>query len=370
MATHPNLRLTDARGITWVGAIVNVILSVVKIGGGWVGHSQAMVADGIHSLSDILTDVATLITLRYAAEPEDEGHPYGHGKIESVGAAIVGTVLGMVGFELMMDGGQRLYRFWAGSSPAVAPVAPYILGLALLSIVSKEILYQLTVRIGRREHNAVLVANAWHHRSDALSSVVVLVGVGGIFLWHLQWLDAAAAVLVAVMILKVAVDILRDAVADLTDRALSNEERRRLREVVEGVEGAIAYHEMRTRRFGGRALVDLHVQVAPYISVSEGHQIAERARWALRGADPHLIDVMVHVDSEDDVGRGRRRQGLPSRADLEPFLPGQIHQIHYLQGRVEVDLLLRPGQAVDRQVVVELQQRWPAVEIRATFTHE
>ncbi|RMF85772.1 MAG: cation transporter, partial [Nitrospirae bacterium] len=354
--------------VTWVGTVANLILSVVKIAGGLLGHSQALVADGFHSLSDLLSDVATLITLRYASEPEDEGHPYGHGKIESVGAAVVGTMLGMAGFELMLDGGERLYRFWTAGGEGIRAVSPFVLGLALLSIVAKEGLYQVTVRVGRREQNAVLIANAWHHRSDALSSVVVLVGVGGALLWHLLWLDAAAALLVAAMVLKVAVEILRDAVADLTDRALSDEERARLRRVVEGIEGVVSFHEMRTRRFGGRALVDLHIQVAPYISVSEGHQIAERVRWALREADPQLIDVMVHVDSEDDVGARPAAQPPPTRAELERFLPGQVHQIHYLDGKVEVDLLLRRGEAVDPEAVRALKERWPEVEIRETFT--
>jgi len=358
----------DSTTITWVGTVANLVLSVVKIGGGLLGHSQALVADGFHSLSDLLSDIATLITLRYASEPEDEGHPYGHGKIESVGAAIVGTMLGMADFELMVDGGQHLYHYWLEGAAAVVEVSPFVLALALLSIVTKEALYQLTVRIGRREQNAVLIANAWHHRSDALSSIVVLVGVGGALLWNLLWLDAAAALLVAGMVLKVAVEILRDAVADLTDRALSDEERARLREVVEKIEGVVSYHEMRTRRFGGRALVDLHIQVAPYISVSEGHQIAEQARWALRAANPHLIDVMVHVDSENDLYATPGPNGLPSRGDLEAYLPGQIHQLHYRKGRVEVDLLLHEGEAVDAARLAELRRRWPMVEIRETFT--
>jgi len=370
MHDHPHSHAAhDATTITWVGTVANLLLSVVKIGGGLLGHSQALVADGVHSFSDLLSDVATLITLRYAAEPEDEGHPYGHGKIESVGAAIVGTMLAMAGFELMVDGGQRLYHFWAYGSEAVKAVSPFVLSLALLSIVTKELLYQLTVRIGKRDQNAVLIANAWHHRSDALSSIVVLVGVGGALLWHLLWLDAAAALLVAVMVLKVAVEILRDAVADLTDRALSDDERRRLRAVVESIDGVVAYHEMRTRRFGGRALVDLHIQVAPYISVSEGHQIAEGTRWALRDADPHLIDVMVHVDSENDLEVPPGGNHLPSRGELETYLPGQIHQLHYRKGKVEVDLLLPAGEAVDPEAVAELQRRWPEVEIRETFTN-
>jgi len=359
----------DATTITWVGTVANLFLSVVKIGGGLRGHSQALVADGVHSFSDLLSDVATLITLRYAAEPEDEGHPYGHGKIESVGAAIVGTMLGMVGFELMVDGGRRLYHFWGHGGEAVAAVSPFVLALALLSIVTKEILYQLTVRVGRREQNAVLIANAWHHRSDALSSVVVLVGVGGALLWHVPWLDAAAALLVAAMVLKVAVEILRDAVADLTDRSLSNDERQQLRAVVESIDGVVAFHEMRTRRFGGRALVDIHIQVAPYISVSEGHQIAEGARWALREADPHLIDVMVHVDSENDLYATPGGNHLPSRGALEVYLPGLIHQLHYRKGKVEVDLLLPAGERVDPAALAELQRRWPEVVIRETFTN-
>ena len=355
-------------GVTWAGTVADLVLTVIKVAGGVVGHSQALVADGLHSLSDLLTDAATLVTLRYASEPEDEGHPYGHGKIESVGAAIVGTMLVVIGFELVWSGGEKLYHFWRGDLGDIAPIAPWVLAIVVLSIAVKEALYHATVRIGRREQNTVLIANAWHHRSDAISSLLVLVGVGGALLWQLPWLDAVAALVVAAMVLKVAVQILVDALADLTDQALSEEERQRLLDHVSHVEGVVAFHEMRTRHFGGRALVDLHVQVTPYISVSEGHQIAERVRWALRRKEPRLIDVMVHIDAEDDQPvHEKSKDKMPSRAQLEEVLPGWIHQLHYLRGRVEVDLLLHDGERPDAATLSAIRERWPSVRFRETF---
>ena len=354
--------------ITWLGTGANLLLSVIKIAGGVVGHSQALVADGLHSVSDLLSDVATLVTLRYANEPEDEGHPYGHGKIESVGAAIVGAMLGVVGFEMVLAGGEKLLHYWRGDTAEFAPISTWVLAIVVLSIVTKEALYQVTAWVGRREQNSVLTANAWHHRSDAFSSVVVLIGVGGALLWQLPWLDAVAALVVAVMVLKVAADILLSSVADLTDQALSEEERQRLLDQVPRIEGVVSFHEMRTRHFGGRALVDLHIQVAPYISVSEGHQIGERVRWALRRKDPHLIDVMVHVDAEDDSPvHQRAKDKMPTRQQLEVLLPGAIHQIHYLRGRVEVDLLVHNGDAPDAAILAQIREQWPMVRFRETF---
>ena len=140
-------------GVTWAGTVADLVLTVIKVAGGVVGHSQALVADGLHSLSDLLTDAATLVTLRYASEPEDEGHPYGHGKIESVGAAIVGTMLVVIGFELVWSGGEKLYHFWRGDLGDIAPIAPWVLAIVVLSIAVKEALYHATVRIGRREQN-------------------------------------------------------------------------------------------------------------------------------------------------------------------------------------------------------------------------
>ncbi|MGD2064136.1 MAG: cation diffusion facilitator family transporter, partial [Nitrospirota bacterium] len=256
-------RAMGGTGVTWAGTIADIFLTVIKVAGGVIGHSQALVADGLHSLSDLLTDAATLVTLRYANEPQDEGHPYGHGKIQSVGAAVVGAMLLIIGFELVLSGGGKLYHFWRGDLQDIATIAPWVLAIVVLSILVKEVLYHATVRIGRRDQSPVLIANAWHHRSDAVSSLLVLVGVAGAIYWHLPWLDAAAALVVAAMVLKVAVEILVDAVADLTDQALSQEERQRLLDQVSHVEGVVAFHEMRTRRFGGRALVDLHVQVRP-----------------------------------------------------------------------------------------------------------
>jgi len=357
-------------GVTWVGTIADLFLTVIKVAGGVIGHSQALVADGLHSLSDLLTDAATLVTLRYANEPQDEGHPYGHGKIQSVGAAIVGTMLLMIGFELVLSGGEKLYHFWHGDVRDGAPIAPWVLVIVVLSILVKEVLYHATVQIGRREQNPVLIANAWHHRSDAVSSLLVLVGVAAALYWRLPWMDAVAALVVAAMVLKVAVEILVDAVGDLTDQALSEEERQRLLDHVSHVEGVVAFHEMRTRRFGGRALVDLHVQVTPYISVSEGHQIAERVRWALRRKEPRLIDVMVHIDAEDDQPvHEKARDKMPSRKQLEALLPGCIHQLHYLRGRVEVDLLLHNGERPDAAALAAARERWPTVRFRETFVH-
>ncbi|HEY5720248.1 MAG TPA: cation diffusion facilitator family transporter [Gammaproteobacteria bacterium] len=337
-------RYGDARRVTLVGAAVNVVLSVVKVVLGVVGHSAALVADGIHSLSDLASDVVVLYAARLGSEHADEDHPYGHGRIETVATVAVGALLGAVAFGIGYDAVQRLYDLDALVVPGVITLAA-----AVVSVLSKEWLYHYTMRAARRLRSNLLRANAWHHRSDSISSVVVIIGIAGA-LAGLPYLDAVAAVIVAVMIAKAGWDLAAQSISELIDTGLEPERLAKIREKILEVEGVGALHMLRTRRMGADALVDVHILVDPTISVSEGHQLSERVRGHLIRNLDEVSDVTVHIDPEDDevvspsmhlplreVVLGRLRDcwaDIPAAADPEAVT------LHYLDGKIDVELLL------------------------------
>ena len=278
----------EASRITWVGAAVNLFLSISKLVAGIVGNSAAMLSDAGHSLSDLVSDALTLVTLRMSALPPDIDHPYGHGRFESVGSLGIATLLLLAGLSF----GQN--AFAALRSPSAAPISVLALWAAVASIVFKEVLYRATRRVGERMQSQVLIANAWHHRSDALSSVVALVGIGGSLLgWRV--LDPLAGLVVAAMVAAMGVRIGADALAQLTDTAdyLLVQRATKSAEKVVGVERV---SEVRNRGMGGTALVDLAIQVDPLLSASAAHKVAEEVRYAVLDDGDDISEVLVHVD--------------------------------------------------------------------------
>ena len=273
-------RYRVARRVTVIGAIINLALSVVKIAVGLVGQSHALVADGIHSLSDLASDILVVWASKHGSREADEDHPYGHGRIETVATVALGSLLIAVAGGILWDAGQRML------APATL-LHPGVLALvvAAVSVLSKEALYQYTMVVARRLRSSLLQANAWHHRSDAVSSVVVLVGVGGAMAGF-SYLDAVAAGIVALMVGKMGWDLAANAVYELIDTALDTERVAVIRKVIFSVNGVKDIHLLRTRRHGADALVDVHIILAdPYISVSEGHQISETVRAITRAAE-------------------------------------------------------------------------------------
>jgi cation diffusion facilitator family transporter len=337
-------RFRVSRHSAVVGALVNSVLAVLKILFGWLGQSQSLVADGIHSLSDLLTDALVFFAARHAKEEPDEDHPYGHGRFETVGTLVLGGILITVGLGIMWDAGDRLFNPEELKQPAA-----FTLFVALFSILVNEGLFFYTRRLANRINSDLLRANAWHHRSDSVSSIVVLVGIGGTLV-GLPYLDAVAATLVGVMVVQIGWNLGWGAMQELADAGLEEEHLDKIREIIGNVSGVNSVHMLRTRKLGGHALADVHVQVDPWLSVSEGHRIAEVVQYGLIDQVEVLEDVTVHIDPEDDEA-GPSCASLPLRDDAERLLDQCWSHIacydqrrrlvlHYLAGRIDVDLYL------------------------------
>jgi cation diffusion facilitator family transporter len=335
-------RASASRRVTLVGALANVVLSAVKIVLGTVGHSEALIVDGVHSLSDLLSDGLVFLALYHAGQAPDEEHPYGHGRFETVATFALGVLLLLVAAGIAWDAMTRLFD----PHRLLIPTELALYG-ALLSIVVKEALYHYTMVVGRRVRSPLLRANAWHHRSDAVSSIVVLVGVAGTMA-GLPYLDAVGAVLVGVMIGKIGWTLGWEAVHELVDAGLEQEKLKTIRETILGVGGVRNLHMLRTRRLGGHASADVHVQVEPRLTVSEGHQIAVLVEERLKREIDEIEDVTVHIDPEDDETADSCRSLMPRAQALQQIdhawqdVRGAAQRtnvtLHYLAGRIDVDV--------------------------------
>ncbi len=330
--------------ITLVGALINLLLSLLKIATGWLAHSQALIADGIHSFSDLLSDALVWFAAKHGAKDADDDHPYGHGRFETLGALAVAGLLVLVALGIGWDAIDRLFH----PERLLIPEWP-VLVVAALSVVAKEWLYHITKNLGRKIRSNLLMANAWHHRSDAISSIVVFVAAAGA-LSGLEDLDAIAAVIVAVMIAKVAWMLGMQGLRELVDTGLEEDRLEVIRDKILKVEGVLALHQLRTRQAGGQALADVHILVSPRISVSEGHHIAERVHRKLETEVPEISDVVVHIDPEDDETaapclhlplRPKVLHLIESAWAALPTSPALREvQMHYLNGKIHLDVVV------------------------------
>lgn len=351
-------RYAVGRKSTWVSIAINLLLAALQMVAGYFGRSQSLMADGFHSLSDLLSDIMVLFANRHGNRHADAEHPYGHARIETAATLILGVALAALGIVLLVAAGVRL------QNPAkVLSVSPLTLWIAFAALVAKEGLFRYMLAAARRVRSQMLVANAWHARSDAASSLVVLVGIGGNLLGY-TFLDLVAAAVVGVMIAHMGGKFAREALSELIDTGLSTEEVEAIRKTLLDTPGVRSLHELRTRKMADNALVDAHVLVDPKISVSEGHYIAETARQAVLRRH-HVLDVMVHIDPEDDL-RVKPNAHLPARGVLlrhlveclGPDLPLEEPAIlHYLDGKVEVDLFLAATAFDDLAKCAALERR-------------
>jgi len=343
------MRYREIRKVTLIGSFFDLTLGVAKIIGGYVATSQALIADGIHSLSDLATDIIVIYAAKHAHREADEEHPYGHGRFETLATVILGVALIAVAVGIGVDAIDRLFHVERQLHPT--QLAMY---LAIASIVIKEAIYHYSMVIARKYRSEMLKANAWHSRSDAISSVIVLVGVVG-SMAGLSYLDAIAAVGVVVMIAKIGWDLAWQSLRELIDTGLEPERVSLIRDSILEVQGVKALHVLRTRRMGGEALVDVHIQVSPSVSVSEGHHISEQVRQRVIADIDEVADVMVHIDPEDDEASATCCH-LPLRRDVikkltrhwpEIGVPGHISDqditLHYLEGKIRIDLVLPLG---------------------------
>lgn len=334
-------RFEAAQKVTWVSVVVNVVLTVLQIVVGWLGHSQALVADGLHSLSDLLADFLVLFANRHGSRDADASHPYGHARIETATTLILGVMLVVLGIGLLWSAGVRLQ-----DPGALRTVHPATLWIALLTLAGKELLFRYMMAVAKRLRSQMLMANAWHARSDAASSLVVAAGIAGNLLGF-TFLDLIAALLVAFMIARMGWKMAWEAMADLVDTALDAETVEAIRRTATETPGVCGLHELKTRKMGDQALVDAHVLVDPKISVSEGHFIAEAVRTNLL-KQHGVLDVMVHIDPEDDAhirpnlhlpGRKELLQHMEQRLGMAFPVPEKVI-LHYLGGKVEAEVFL------------------------------
>lgn len=282
--------------VTIVGSIVNFLLLVFKFFAGIAGHSAAMLADAVHSLSDFITDIVVIVFVRIAGKPEDKGHDYGHGKYETLATAIIGLLLLCVGFGIFWNGASSIYTFLRGGqleSPGVVALVA-----ALVSIVSKEILYQYTVIQGKKLNSQAVIANAWHHRSDALSSIGTAIGIGGAILLGDHWrvLDPVAAVVVSFFIMKVSVRLLIPCVDELLEKSLPEDVEKEIEQTVLSFPGVSQPHHLRTRRIGNYYAIELHVRMDGKITLEEAHSAATAIENKLKEMFGKGTHVGIHVE--------------------------------------------------------------------------
>ena len=336
-------RSENVRKVTLTGVAINTGLALGQIVIGIFAHAQSLVADAVHTLSDLLADAMVLYANHHGAEPADHDHPYGHGRIETIASMALGALLVAVGIGFLVSSALRIQGL--DELPELHPAALYMAGLTLLA---KEGLFRYMRRAARRLRSSMLEANAWHARSDAASSLVVAIGIGGSLAGY-PLLEPLAAVLVGFMIMRMGARLALGAGRELIDTGLDAEELEAMRRSLLGTPGVAGLHELRTRRMGPKVLVDAHVQVDPHITVSEGHRIAESARLRLRRHREDVQDVLVHVDVEEDLVAPLGATKIPPRDEivaqiaalLGPDAPAPLRvQLHYLGGKVEAEVFL------------------------------
>lgn len=339
--------------------VINSLLTVGQILVGIAANAWSLVADAMHTLSDLVTDFLVLIAGRRGAQPADRDHPYGHGRIETVVSMLLGTALLMVGVGFLWSSGDRLQHL-----DEVPQVEMAAIWMALFTLLAKELLFRYMLAAGRKWRSRLLISSAWHARSDAASSLVVAVGIGGSLMGY-RFLEPLAAALVGFMILRVGGRFVFEAVRELIDTGLPEAEVASIRATLRATPGVVGLHELRTRRMANRVLCDAHVQVSPRISVSEGHRVAELARFRVREAHPEVLDVLVHVDAEND-GRSEAQSidTLPDRATLieevSQLLDGAVPErvlIHYLGRQVELEIFLPESWLQQPQALDALKAR-------------
>ncbi|MDM1708554.1 cation diffusion facilitator family transporter [Thiopseudomonas alkaliphila] len=352
-----------------VGALVNATLTFGKIIFGFIGHSHALLADGLHSLADLSTDLMVWFAAKYSNQPADQEHPYGHGRIETAFTVLLGVVLMVTAAGIMWDAGKRLLE----PETLLIPTQ-IVLWVAALSIAANEWLYHYTMRAAKQTKSSLLAANAWHHRSDAISSIVVFIGVGGSLLGF-PYLDAFAALAVAAMIVKIGWDQTWSAVRELIDTGLEPQKIKAIKRVIKQVEGVKSMHMLRSRRMAGTSLIDVHIEVDSHLSVSEGHHIGDYVRMRLMEEHESIGDVMIHIDPEDDAlsdlcadlplrHHVLEQLAISWQGVIAPAVLGSA-TLHYLSGQIEIDLLLPLPEVIEPQLAEQLRQKAPtALKLR------
>jgi len=362
-------RYQQAKRVTVICALVNALLGLIKLVGGVFFHSHALVADGVHSFSDLITDFMVVFASKYGSQDADDSHPYGHQRIETAATLMLALLLILAGAGIAWDSIDELINGAVENPGGLAII------IALLSILANEALFHYTHHIGQRIQSSLVLANAWHHRSDAAASLVVALGLLGA-LFGFAYLDAIAAIIVGCMIIKMGIDYGWDSVKELVDTAVEPEVLKQIETIISSVDGVKKIHQLRSRLMGGDILIDVHVLVSPHISVSEGHYIAQHVHRAVINQLSAVKDVTVHVDPEDDE-LDCPSLHLPNRDALEKNLIlawqrdfPQLNNwtIHYLDGKLIFDLKFSPDftnwQAFNQRLNDDLQTNSTICQVR------
>lgn len=341
-----------AKKVTLVGAIANACLGILKVIGGAYFHSHALIADGVHSFADLLTDAMVLVASKYGSQDADVHHPYGHQRIETATTMFLAMLLILTGAGIAWDAIHEIIAHYVTSPEKSA------LPIAVLAIIINEILFHYTYRVGVHIHSPLIIANAWHHRSDAAASLVVTLGLIGSMVGF-QILDPIAAIIIGGMIIKMGIRYGWDSIRELVDTGVPAAKISQIEQTIREVPGVERIHQLRNRMMGKDIFIDVHVLVSPYISVSEGHYIAQRVHQTLMKKIEFVKDVTVHIDPEDDEIVSPSLH-LPSRRHLEQTLLTALASdfsqvktwvLHYLDGKIHLDIL------VDQPATVALQKR-------------
>ncbi|OGO91824.1 MAG: cation diffusion facilitator family transporter [Coxiella sp. RIFCSPHIGHO2_12_FULL_44_14] len=354
-------RYQAAIKVTLVNASTNTLLALLKIVVGYFGHSQALIADGVHSFADLVTDTLVLIAARIGDRLPDKDHPYGHRRIETIAAIIISFVLILVALSIAYDTVQHVVHYTV-KKPDI-----FVILVAVFSIIANEGLFRYTLKQGNRIHSELLRTDAWHNRSDVLVSTIVLLSVLGTR-FGITYLDSIGALIIAILILKMGLQMTWSSLKELIDTGANKETLTKIMQTIQEVPGVISVHQLRTRSHGGSIFVDVHIQVNPDISVSEGHFIGEQVHIRLVNQCDHIADVTVHIDPEDDE-TSMPSVHLPDRKKLESLLktrwktlPGfvQIRRttLHYLDGKLRVEIYLPASLAQETEAQHRLEQAY------------
>jgi len=347
--------------VTVVNSTINTLLALFKIIIGTIGHSQALIADGLHSFADLVTDALVLIAAKLGNKSPDWNHPYGHQRIETIASIIISIILIGVAFGIAYENIQHLILGAHTGKPSMAVVF-----VAFGSILANEFLYRYTLKSAKAIKSELLRINAWHNRTDALVSVIVLISVVGA-IFGVPYLDAIGALIIALLIFKIGAKMTWDGLKELIDTGVDSETLSKIQQTISQTDGVHSLHQLRSRSHGGKFFVDAHIQVDPNLSVSEGHYIAEQVHIKLISSITDLVDVTVHIDPENDE-TWMLSKNLPSRPDILTLLNKHWQELahykqiqrtvlHYLSGNVYVEIYI-PLDAIGEQSAAEIQSSY------------
>ena len=294
---------SQAMRITWIGLWINVFMAVMKLIAGIYGKSRAVVADGVHSFTDIFTDIVVLLGLKYSLKPADQSHHYGHGKFETLSTLILSVVLIVAGTSIFLSGLKSLIHYFYG----ILILKPKWIAFyaAIISLIVKEVLFRYTIKIGKKFKSQAIIANAWHHRSDAFSSIGTTLGVLGAIILGKNWrlLDPLAAIIVSFFILKIAISILFNSINEFLEKSLDEKTEEKILKLISATSGVMNPHNLRTRKIGSSIAIDVHIEVRQHASVIKAHDISTEVEQSLKGEFGDGTFVSVHIEPSKNGGK-------------------------------------------------------------------